>query len=470
MEARSLTAPRSGSLGEPENRPERARAGPDRLWRGMERASGHAAQREQPRLGLIALTALVVGNMVGSGVFALPAALAPFGGVSVLSWIVSAGGSMCFGLVIARLARRDPGVGGPYAYTRDAFGEFPAFLVGWGYWISCWCAQAAIAVAMVGYLGELLPAARAHPLAFVLGAIVLLAAVNIVGVREAGVVQVLTTVLKLVPLLAIAVLGFTRFDAGHFVPFNPTGKGLGVAVAGGLAQTLWAFQGFESASIAAGDARDPRRDVPRATLLGIALATVLYVASTLAVMGLVPPDELARSNAPFADAARILWGEGASKLVAAGAAISCFGALNGWTLVAGRMPLAIARDGLFPGFFGRATRSGIPVVGLVLSTTLALLLALANYSDSLSAMYVAITLLATLSALVAFVFAAMAEFHHELRARRRERGRLGMTIAFLAFAYGLGTILGAGDLYVARGFLLLLAGIPFFVLARARRC
>jgi APA family basic amino acid/polyamine antiporter len=435
---------------------------------GAAREPVAAASASRRKLGLVALTALVVGNMVGSGVFALPSSLAPYGENSLWAWLVSALGSMCFGLVIARLARRDPAVGGPYAYTRDAFGEFPAFLVGWGYWISCWCAQAAIAVAMVGYLGELVPAAAAHPLTFVLGAILLLGAVNIAGVREAGAVQVVTTVLKLVPLIAIALFGFTRFERGHFEPFDASKEGL-PGVMGALALTLWAFQGFESASIAAGDAREPRRDVPRATILGILVATLLYVASTVAVMGLVDPHDLARSNAPFADAARALWGEGAGKVVAAGAAISCFGALNGWTLVAGRMPLAIARDGLFPAFFGHVSRRGTPIVGIALSTLLACGLALANYSGSLAGMFTAITLLATLSALVAFVFSAMAEFHLELRARRRERGRFGITLALLAFGYGLVTILGAGDIYVARGFLLLLAGIPFFVLARARR-
>ena len=110
---------------------------------GAAREPVATASESKRKLGLVALTALVVGNMVGSGVFGLPTALAPFGGTSVLAWLVSAAGSMCFGLVIARLARRDPAVGGPYAYTRDAFGEFPAFLVGWSYWISCWCAQAA---------------------------------------------------------------------------------------------------------------------------------------------------------------------------------------------------------------------------------------------------------------------------------------------------------------------------------------
>jgi APA family basic amino acid/polyamine antiporter len=430
-----------------------------------------AARPGRRELGLVALTALVVGNMVGSGVFLLPAALAPFGATSVLAWLVSAAGSMAFGLVIARLARRFPEVGGPYAYTRRAFGEFAAFLVGWGYWISCWCAQAAIAVAMVGYLGDLVPFVRASPRATALAAIVLLAAVNARGVREAGAVQVVTTVLKLLPLVAIALLGFARFEPQHFEPFNPTGRALVPAVLGSLALTLWAFQGFESASIAAGEARDARRNVPRATLIGIAIATVLYVAATLAVMGLVPPAELARSGAPFADAARTLWGDGAAKLVAAGAFVSCFGALNGWILVAGRMPLALALDGLFPAFFARVSARGTPALGLYVSSGLACGLVVANYSDTLVGMFTAMTVLATLSALVPFVFCAMADVLLAVRARREgstERIRAGNVVALLAFTYGLLTIHGAGAENVAWGFLLLLGGIPFYVLARAR--
>src|SRR5262245_30281421 len=208
------------------------------------------------QLGLVALTALVVGNMVGSGVFLLPAALAPFGGTSVLGWLVSALGTMAFGLVIARLARRRPAVGGPYAYAREAFGEFAAFLVGWGYWISCWCGVAAVAVAMTSYLGALLPAAKAHPTATTIAAIVLLTGVNVAGVREAGIVQVVTTVLKLVPLLAVGFLGLAHFEPANLEPFNPTGGSLASAVLGCLALTLWAYQGFESASVAAGEARD----------------------------------------------------------------------------------------------------------------------------------------------------------------------------------------------------------------------
>jgi len=429
-----------------------------------------AAGRRQ--LGLVALTALVVGNMVGSGVFLLPANLAPFGGTSVLAWIVSAVGTMCFGLVIARLARRRPAVGGPYAYARDAFGEFAGFLVGWGYWISCWSGVAAVAVAMTSYLGTLVPEVASHPTTTTLAAIVLLTMVNAWGVREAGIVQVVTTVLKLAPLVAIAVFGLMRFEPEHLEPFNPTGASLPHAVLGGLAMTLWAYQGFESASVAAGDARDARVNVPRATLIGIAIATVFYVSSTLAVMGLVPREALKESHAPFADAAAILWGPWAGKLVAAGAFVSCFGALNGWILVAGRMPLAIARDGLFPSFFARLSRRETPAVGLAISSTLSCALVVASYSGSLVSMFEGMILLATLSALVPYVFASVAEIQFSLRARHEggsEAAAPGVVVGLLAFGYGLLTIHGAGDEYVARGFLLLLAGMPFYAFARARQ-
>lgn len=424
-------------------------------------------------LGLVMLTALVVGNMVGSGVFLLPSALAPFGGVSILGWCVTAGGTMAFGLVLARLARRSPDAGGPYAFTRDAFGELPAFLVGWGYWISCWCAQAAIAIAMVGYLRELVPAIESQVAAsaIAIGAILVLAAVNVAGVKDAGLVQVVTTILKLLPLIAIALFGFTRFDASNLEPFNPTGERLDKAVLACLALTLWAFLGFESATVAAGEARDARRNVPRATLIGIAIATVLYVASTLAVMGLEPRESLAVSTAPFADAARELWGSGAGKLIAAGAFISCFGALNGWTLVSGQMPLAIARDGLFPAFFGRLSGRDTPAQGLVFSSLLAGALVVASYSESLVRMYSSMIVLSTMASLVALVFSAMADMHLTLRERRPASGPAtgALLIAGIAFVYGFLAIAGATHREVAWGFLLLLAGIPFYVVARAGR-
>lgn len=425
-------------------------------------------------LGLSTLTALVVGNMIGSGVFLLPASLARFGGASLLGWLVTAAGSMAIGLVFARLARRMPAAGGPYAYTREAFGEFAGFLVGWGYWISSWSALAAIAVAMVGYLGEFVPGLATNPplaAGSAIAAIAILTLVNARGVREAGIVQLVTVILKVLPLAAVALFGLSRFEAAHFEPFNPTGEPLWAAVQGCLALTLWAFLGLEAATVPAGDVTEPRRTIPRATILGIAIAATLYVASTVAVMGMVPRETLAASTAPFAAAAQALWGPWAGKLVAAGAVISTFGALNGWILVAGQVPMAIARDGLFPRFFARMSGRGTPALGLAVSAALACVLVAANYTKTLVAMFTGMILLSTLASLIPFVFCAMADLL--LAARERGRGApepiaVGAVVAVLAFVYGILATAGSGHDTVFWGFLTFLCGIPFYVLTRWR--
>jgi APA family basic amino acid/polyamine antiporter len=355
-------------------------------------------------------------------------------------------------------------VGGPYAWTRQAFGELPAFLVGWGYWISCWCGQAAIAIAMVCYLGALWPGALEQSSLVAIVAMGLLCAVNLAGVREAGLVQLLTTILKVLPLLAIAIFGFTHFEPAHFEPFNPSDEPLPHAVLGALALTLWAFQGFEAASVTGDEVDEPERNIPRATLIGIALATVLYVAATLSVMGLVEPASLAKSSAPFADAATQIWGAGAGRLVALGAFISCFGALNGWILVAGRLPYAMARDGLFPKRFGELNAKQTPAGGLVLSTGLACVLVLTNYQPSLVAMFTTMTLLATLSALLPLVVCALADW--VLTAREGESG--GRLVDGLALLYGALTFFGAGGEALVGGLALLAAGLPVYGWMRRR--
>lgn len=425
-------------------------------------------------LGLPTLTALVVGNMIGSGVFLLPASLAPFGGASLLGWLVTTVGSMMIGLVFARLARRMPAAGGPYAYTREAFGEFAGFLVGWGYWISSWSALAAIAVAMVGYLGEFVPGLATNPplaAATAISAIAILTVVNIRGVREAGILQLVTVVLKILPLVAVALFGLYRFEISHFEPLNPTGGSLWAAVQGCLALTLWAFLGLEAATVPAGDVKEPRRTIPRATVLGIAIAATLYVASTVAVMGMVPRETLASSTAPFATAAEALWGPWAGKLVAAGAVISTFGALNGWTLVVGQVAMAISRDRLFPPFFSRMSERGTPAVGLAVSALFACVLVAANYTKALVAMFTGMILLSTLASLIPFVFCAMADLMLAVREKARgsrEPMAAGAVVAALAFVYGILATAGSGHETVFWGFLTLLCGIPFYVLTRWR--
>ena len=414
-------------------------------------------------------TALVVGNMIGSGVFLLPASLGPFGGVSLLGWLVTSAGAILLAVAFARLARMLPRAGGPYAYTRAGFGDFPAFLVAWGYWVSVCAGNAAIAVALVGYLGVFVPLLSASPTAGAIGAVAsvwLLTWVNARGVREAGSVQLVTTVLKLAPLVAIGTVGLVFLEWRNFTPFNVSGDSTLSAVSATAALTLWAFLGLESATIPAEEVERPDRTIPRATVIGTVIAAVVYVLGTVGVMGVLPPATLAASTAPFADAASAMWGPWAAGLVAAGAAVSCFGALNGWILLQGQLPLAAAVDGMLPPVFGRLSQRGTPVPSLVISSVLVTAIVTTNYTKGLVAEFTFIILLSTLAVLVPYVFSTLALARIALRDRApADRGRIPgiAVVAVLAFAYSAWAIVGTGREIILWGCVLLAAGVPVYV-------
>ncbi len=421
------------------------------------------------KLGLWMCVALVVGNMIGSGIFLLPASLAPYGRISILAWMITAGGSIALAIVFARLSRMVPKAGGPYAYTRRGFGDFAGFLVAWGYWISILATVAAIAVAFVSYLTVFWPAlATSRVLAALaaLGAIWLLTGINALGVRAGGHVQLATTILKLLPLVAVAAFGLFHFDPANLTPAPGFAATPLSATTAAVALTLWAFLGLESATVPAGDVIDPARTIPRATLIGTTLTAVIYLVSTVAVMGVMSPDALGSSEAPFSDAARLMWGGWAGYLVAAGAAVSCFGALNGWILLQGQIPLAAARDRIFPGAFARVSGNGTPVAGMVISSVLVTMLMAANYTQALVPLFTFVILLATLSCLIPYLFSTMAEV---VIARGTGRSAGPSIIAGVAFLYSLWAVIGAGADAVYWGTVLLLAGIPVHVWMKTHR-
>lgn len=416
------------------------------------------------QIGLAAATALVLGNMIGSGVFLLPSSLAPYGSYSLVGWAISAVGAMLMAGVFYRLARRAPRAGGPYAYSREAFGDCVGFLVAWCYWISVVCANAAIAVAFASYLSTYFHAIAASPL---LGALTALAgiwtltAVNIAGVRKAGVVQVTTTILKVLPLLALALFGLMRFNPHLLAPGPQAGPPMH-AISVCVASTLFAFLGVECATIPADHVRNPDKTIPRATLLGALIAAFVYITCTAAVLGLIPAAQLANSNAPFADAGRLLWGDWAAWLIAGVAAVSCFGALNGWIMIVGQYPYAVARDGLLPGFFARESGRGTPAPALLTGAALSSLLVLANYTHGLVAMFTFMVLLSILGCVVAYLFSAMADIVLARRAASAVPWH-HLVLACAAFAFSLWAVIGAGEDAVYWNFILLVLGIPLYV-------
>jgi len=328
---------------------------------------------------------------------------------------------------------------------------------------------------MVSYLSYFAPALATKPwlaTGVVLSVLWLLTWVNARGVREAGSVQLVTTVLKLLPLIAVATFGLAFIDPGNFRPFNISGTSGFSAVTASAALTLWAFLGFESATVPAEEIVDPERTIPRATIIGTVFTATLYILATVAVMGVIPPAVLAQSGAPFGEAAELMWGRWAGSIVAAGAVVSCFGALNGWILLQGRVPYAAARDGVFPAVFARLSARETPVFGLVFSSVLVTGLLMLNFGAGLVDQFTFIILLATLTALLPYTFATMAELMLYIKDRDRFRGeRLTgrCVIAGLGFVYSLWAIAGAGKDVIFWGFLLLLAGLPIYVWVAWRR-
>jgi basic amino acid/polyamine antiporter, APA family len=411
--------------------------------------------------------ALVVGNTIGSGVFLLPTALAPYGLNSVVAWGFTASGAIALAVVFARLSRAYPQAGGPYAYVHFAFGPLTAFIVAWGYWISIWVGNVSIATYTVSYLTPLLPSIAEKPgapAALTLLILWTLTFVNWYGIKASGWVQSVTTVLKILPLLAVVLLGLfslhsSTLAAAATIPLTVSGTTAAATL------TLWALLGLESATIPADKVANPARVIPIATLLGTVATALICAIACTTVLLLLPAATLANSNAPFADLATQFWGIGAGKLVAVFAAISGFGALNGWILLQGELPRAMAMRGEFPRIFARESSRSTPGFALCFGSALATLLILANYQKSMASIFTFMILLSTTACLVMYALCSAAllrlQWIGQLGAARKGSAALAI-VGVMATAYSLWAIIGAGAEAVAWGAALLCLGVPLY--------
>ncbi|MGZ3102499.1 amino acid permease [Streptomyces sp. H62] len=431
--------------------------------------------RHARRFGLPVATALVMGNIIGGGIFLLPASVAPFGTISLLAFGVLTVGAIALALVFGRLAARDPRTGGPYVYAREAFGDFAGFLAAWAYWITTWVSNAALAVAAVGYLDVLVPV-NDHRWTACLAALVvqwLPALANFAGTRYVGAVQLVATVLKFAPLLLVAVGGLFFFDADNLGPFNASGgSGIG-AVSAAAAILLFSYLGVESAAVSAGEVENPRRTVGRATVIGTAGAALVYLLGTLAVFGTVSHERLVTSTAPFSDAVNAMFGGAwGGWAVALAALVSMTGCLNGWTLLSAQTPYAAAKDGLFPAAFARRRR-GVPTFGVGVTVVLASLLTVYNYTSGSAKVFEILVLVTTFTATVPYLLATAAQLFHLLsgQGEKVDRARLVRdgVIASVAAAFSLWLVAGAGYAAVYQGVLFLFAGVLVHAVMAARR-
>jgi APA family basic amino acid/polyamine antiporter len=426
---------------------------------------------KEKSLGIAACTAIVVGNMVGSGFYLSPAAVAPYGSLAIVVWALMGAGAICLGLTFAKLARLRPETGGPYAYTRIAYGDFPGFLIAWIYWISIWASLPVIAVAFAGALIDMFPGLHSRIMATVLtlGAIWAVVLINLRGVKAAGLFAELMTYSKLIPFGAVSIIGLFYIDPTHFSEFNASGKPLLTATAALAPLTMFAYLGLESATVPAGDVKDPVRTIPRSTILGISIAMLLYVLGTIAVMGIVPREQLVKSVAPFSDAAQIMWGPWGATAISIAVILSAIGALNGWTLLMGQVPMAAARDGLFPPIFSRLSEKGVPAIGMIVSAALTTVLVLiqAAGASGFQSFYSLVVGLSTMAAVIPYAFCAMAT--GLIAGKGPSQAMPPVTIIeVIAFVFAVFTLYGCGAQAVLYGVVLLVLGIPVYVWQRRR--
>lgn len=431
---------------------------------------GQVSTQDQRPMGFWMALALVMGSMIGSGVFLLPASLAPLGWNSVFGWLITVGGALCIAAVFGQLSRAMPKAGGPYAYTRAAFGDGAGFAIAWAYWISMWVGNAAIATGAVSALSKIFPALgeTGTSAAITVAIVWFFTLINIMGTRLAGQVQLVWTIIKLLPLVAViglAIWVLARSGVATVRPFVASEISLS-AISSATILTLWAMLGLETATVPADKVTDPERTIGRATLLGTGGAGLLYIFVCSAVVLMLPAAVTAASPAPFAEFVAAYGGGSNAGLVIAGfAAISALGALNGWVLCQAELPAAMARDGLFPAFFGKAAPNGTPRNAHLFTTTLLTIVILMNSSRSMQAMFEFLIVLTTSIVLVMYLGSTAAAFWlHRTGALKAPAFFVPVTV--LAASYALWAIYGAGAEALVWGLALLAAGVPIFLLMR----
>lgn len=418
------------------------------------------------QLGLWMCLALVIGNMIGSGFFLLPATLAPFGWNGVAGWIITTAGALCLALVFGRLARAYPQAGGPYAYSRLAFGPFAAFVVAWSYWVSMWVGNVAIATGVIAPLSTVFPAITPFSAVITLGLIWSLTAINCLGAKAVGQIQLVTTILKFLPLAAVFVLAvFVIVQGGGEAAPELRTADLGfdgkTGIAAAAALVLWSFLGLESATVPAERVENPERNIPRATLIGVVVTGLVYTFVCSSVALLTPVEQIAHSGAPMAEFIRLHWGGSAAVLIALFAAIAAFGTLNGWVLMQGELPWAMAKDGVFPAWLAKLSRFGTPARAHIVASLLMTAVVAVNYTRTMADLFGFLILLATTASLVAYFVCSLA-------AVKLGVGRKAVPIFVIAAIFSLWAIWGAGTEAIKWGIALLASGVPLYFLMNRR--
>ena len=401
-----------------------------------------AGEEPTQQFGLTTAMALIVGSVIGVGIFNLPTSLSVYGPITLISVALTTVGALVLALMFAALSRRLPAGGGPYAYARAAFGNRLGFANAWSYWITAWGGNAAIAVGWVLYVEHFINKGhnKFYSILLVLVGLWIPVVVNLSGVKNMGSVQAVTCVIKFAVLAFISTVGLFFISTANYTPWNESKESAIAAIGGGMAIALFSYIGVETVAVAAMKVRNPDRNIPRATVLGTLAVAVVYMLSLTAVFGIVPHSELVSGTAPYSEAANAIFGgTWAGNVMAAAVIISGFGALNGWVMISAEMPLAAANDGLFPERFQRISSRGVPAFGVVASAVLSSVAVIINYIGSSGAtVFTTLILMTGITAAIPYGFSALAQLKWRLadhRAMQTPRFARDMIVASLALIF-----------------------------------
>ncbi|WP_229804460.1 amino acid permease [Paludibacterium paludis] len=404
---------------------------------------------------------------MGSGVFMLPTNLAGVGSISTYGWIVTIIGVIALALVFAKSSLLTPRAGGIVAYANDAFGPFVGFQSTMCYWISAWIGNVALLVAGVGYLSYFFPALH-NPMYGCLAAIAILWAFVVLGsfgAKVAGSAQSFTASCMLVVVLGVGLVGWFWFKPQLFLEvYNATGKSDGNAIMSAASLALWGFLGVESAVVSSGQVKDPERTVPRATVFGLLIASACYVSSSTVIMGIVPHKVLVGSSAPFADAARYMFGPMAGNIASALSIIACFGSISGWLILQSEAPRAGAKAGLFPEFFAHVNKNDVPMKSLVFTGVLMTLVLAMTASPNLADQFKIIILMSVFASLMPYMYALIA-LPVIMISKKINRGPTFMfytVLVVIGMAYSMFALLGSGADSLYWGTLMMVLTIPMY--------
>jgi len=440
-----------------------------------------AVARTSNKLSLLPLSALVVGSMIGGGVFSLPQNMAKGAspGAVIIGWLITGFGMLALAFVYQSLSTRKPKLdAGPYAYARAGFGDFIGFNSAWGYWLSAWLGNVSYAVLIFGALSYFVPffGAEGNTWQAIIGASAVLwiiHAIILMGIRQAAVINVITTIAKLAPIFIFIVAILVAFKLPTYsIDFwgaaTPDLGAIAAQVKSTMLVTLWVFIGIEGASVVSGRAAR-RKDIGRATILGFVTALALYVLISLLSFGVMTQPELAAlpGAASMANVLEKAVGPWGSVVVRIGLVVSVAGAFLSWTLFAAEIPYRAAHEGLMPDIFARENQNGSPSGSLWITNTLVqLFLIVTLYSNST---YQALFYIASTAILVPYVLSGAYALKLSLTGEGYSAGEgrsFDLLTGLVAMIYGVWLIYAAGLNYLLMVALLYAPGILVYWRAR----